>query len=134
MTSNRATVEELIRRMNARDVHPTELCHDEVEWHWPATTPGAAVFRGHAGVTEGLEQWSESWEELLMEPQEILEDGDCVLAMLQYRMRGAGSGVYLEAPVAHLHEFTEDGLVRRWWMFGDAEKAKRRFLAGDRPG
>ena len=49
-------------------------------------------------------------------------------------MRGAGSGVYLEAPVAHLHQFTEDGLLRRWWMFGDADKAKRRFLAGDRPG
>jgi ketosteroid isomerase-like protein len=81
MTSNRATVEELIRRMNARDVHPTELCHDDVEWHWPATTPGAAVFRG-------------------------LEDGDQL----------------------------EDGLLRRWWMFGDAEKARRRFVAGDRPG
>ena len=44
-----------------------------------------------------------------------------------------GSGVYLEAPVAHLHEFTDDGLVKRWWMFGDADKARRRFVAGDRP-
>ena len=52
--------------------------------------------------------------------------------MLRYRMRGAGSGVYLEAPVAHLHQL-EDGLLRRWWMFGDAEKARRRFVAGDRP-
>jgi hypothetical protein len=43
-----------------------------------------------------------------------------------------GSGVYLEEPVAHLH-YLENGLLRRWWMFGDAEKAKRRFLAGDRP-
>jgi hypothetical protein len=68
-----------------------------------------------------------------MEPEEILEDDDYVLAMLGYRMRGAGSGVYLEERVAHLHQF-EDGLLRRWWMFGDAEKARRRFLAGDRPG
>ena len=133
MSSNRATVEELIRRMNARDLRPTELCHDEIEWHWPPTTPGASVFHGHAGVTEGLEQWSESWGELDMEPEEILEEGDWVLAILQYRMRGAGSGVYLESAVAHLHQL-EDGVLRRWWMFGDAEKAKRRFLAGDRPG
>ena len=132
MRSNRATVEELIRRMNARDLHPIDLCHDEVEWHWPATTPGASVFRGHEGVTQGLEQWSESWEELDMQPEEILDEGDYVLAMLRYRMRGAGSGVYLEAPVAHLHQL-EDGLLRRWWMFGDADKARRRFLAGDRP-
>jgi ketosteroid isomerase-like protein len=132
MASNRATVEELIRRLKARDLHPTELCHDDVEWHWPATTPGAQVFRGHAGVTEALNAWSESWEELLMEPEEILEDGDYVLAILRHRMRGAGSGVYLETPVAHLHQL-QDGLLRRWWMFRDAEKARRRFVAGDRP-
>jgi hypothetical protein len=69
----------------------------------------------------------------VVDPQEILEDGDYVLAVTQYRMRGAGSGVYLEAPVAHLHKFTDDGLIKGWWMFGDAEKARRRFLAGDRP-
>ncbi|HEX6651947.1 MAG TPA: nuclear transport factor 2 family protein [Thermoleophilaceae bacterium] len=132
MTPNRTTVDELIRRMNARDLHPTELCHDDVEWHWPATTPGASVFHGHAGVTEGLEQWSESWDELNMEPEEILEEGDWVLAVLRYRMRGAGSGVYLESSVAHLHQL-EDGKLRRWWMFGNSEKARRRFLAGDRP-
>jgi ketosteroid isomerase-like protein len=132
VASNRETVEELIRRMNARDLHPTGLCHDDVEWRWPATTPGAQVFRGHAGVTEGLDAWSESWEELYMETEEILEGGDYVLAILRYRMRGAGSGVYLEAPVAHLHQL-KDGLLRRWWMFGDADKARRRFLEGDRP-
>jgi hypothetical protein len=27
----------------------------------------------------------------------------------------------------------EDGLLRRWWMFGDVDKARRRFVAGDRP-
>ena len=71
--------------------------------------------------------------ELVIEPVEFLEDGDYVFALTRYRMRGVGSGVYLETPVAHLHEFTEDGLLKRWWMFGDADKARRRFLAGDRP-
>jgi ketosteroid isomerase-like protein len=132
VASNRETVEELIRRMNARDLHPTGLCHEDVEWHWPAATPGAQVFRGHAAVTEGMNAWSESWEELDMETEEILEEGDYVLAILRYRMRGMGSGVYLEAAVAHLHQL-EDGLLRRWWMFGDADKARRRFVEGDRP-
>jgi hypothetical protein len=67
-----------------------------------------------------------------MEPQEVLEEGDFVLAMTRYRARGAGSGVSLEELVAHLHQF-ENRLLRRWWMFGDADKARRRFLAGDRP-
>jgi ketosteroid isomerase-like protein len=133
VSSNRATVEELIRRMNARDLYPTDLCHDDVEWRWPPSTPGTAIFRGHDGVTEGLTAWLESWQELDMDTEELLEDGDWVLVILRYHARGAGSGVLLEQPVAHLHQL-ENGLVRRWWMFGDAEKAKRRFLAGDRPG
>jgi ketosteroid isomerase-like protein len=133
VSSNRATVEELIRRMNARDLHPSDLCHDDILWHWPASTPGAATFRGHDGVTEGLSAWLESWQELDMDTEELLEDGDWVLAILRYHARGAGSGLLIEESVAHLHQL-ENGLLKRWWMFGDAEKAKRRFLAGDRPG
>jgi hypothetical protein len=133
VASNRATVEELISLMNSRDVRPTHLTHPDIEWHWAAAIPGPRVYRGHEGLHEGLDTWIESWEELVVEPLEFLEEGDYVLALTKYRMRGAGSGVYLEAPVAHLHQFTDDGLLRRWWMFGDAEKAKRRFLAGDRP-
>jgi ketosteroid isomerase-like protein len=132
VASNREVIDELIRRMNARDLPPTDLCHPDVEWHWPASTPGAAIFRGHDGVTEGLSAWLESWDELVMDTEEIREDGDWVLAILRYRARGAGSGVPLEESVAHLHQL-EDGLLRRWWMFGDAEKARRRFVAGDRP-
>jgi ketosteroid isomerase-like protein len=133
VASNRATVEHLIELMNTRDTRPTHLFHPDIEWRWAAAIPGPTIFRGHEELETGLDTWIESWDELVVEPVELLEDGDYVLAITQYRLRGAGSGVYLEAPVAHLHQFTEDGLVRRWWMFGDAEKAKRRFLAGDRP-
>ena len=131
---NRAVVEELIGLMNTRDTSPTHLFNPDIEWHWAAATPGPTVFRGHDELSTGLETWIESWEELVVEPLEYLEEADYVLALTQYRMRGAGSGVYLEAPVAHLHQFTDDGLIRRWWMFGNADKARRRFVAGDRPG
>jgi ketosteroid isomerase-like protein len=129
---NRAVVDELIALMNQRETRQTHLAHPDIEWHWSQSTPGASVYRGHDGLREGLEAWLESWEELVIEPKEIFEEGDWILAITEYRIRGAGSGVYLEAPVAHLHQL-EDGLVKRWWMFGDAEKARRRFLAGDRP-
>lgn len=131
-SANRLRVERIIHELNTPDPNIADLCHAEIEWRWPATTPGTSLFRGHAELQRGLFTWAESWDELVMEPQEILEEGDYVFAMLGYRMRGAGSGVYLEEEVAHLHQF-EDGLLRRWWMFGDAEKARRRFLAGDRP-
>jgi ketosteroid isomerase-like protein len=131
-SANRLRVERIIRQLNTRDPQMAALCHPEIEWRWPAATPGASLFRGHDELQRGLFTWAESWDELEMEPEEILEDGDYVLAMLRYRMRGAGSGVHLEEQVAHLHQFG-GGLLRRWWMFGDPEKARRRFLAGDRP-
>jgi ketosteroid isomerase-like protein len=132
VASNRATVEELLTLMNTRERTVMHLFHPDVEWRWPESTPGGGVFRGHDGLEEGIETWTEPWEELVLETNELIEDGAWVLAMLTYRARGAGSGVGLEASVAHLPEF-EDGLIRRWWMFGNAERARRRFLAGDRP-
>ena len=132
MDSSRATIDDLYQRMNRRLPDALELCHQDIEWFWPQSTPGASIFRGHAEVQRGFDQWLESWEELAMDPVEILEEGDYAFVMTMYRMRGVGSGVYIEERVAHLHQF-EDGLLRRWWMFGDADKAKRRFLAGDRP-
>jgi ketosteroid isomerase-like protein len=132
VSSHRARVEEIIEQLNTRDPRMADMCHPEIEWRWPSDTPGVSVFRGTEELQRGLYTWAESWGELNMEPEEILEDGDYVLAMIRYRMRGAGSGLLLEQSVAHLHQF-ESGLLRRWWMFGDADKARRRFLAGDRP-
>jgi ketosteroid isomerase-like protein len=132
-SDRRALIDDLYRRLNARDTAVVDLCHPDIEWRWPEVTPGSSLFRGHEEMGRGLELWADSWDELVMETDEVLENGDYVLVMMTYRARGAGSGLYLEQPVAHLH-FFEDGLLRRWWMFGDAEKARRRFVAGDRPG
>jgi ketosteroid isomerase-like protein len=118
--------------MNARSSDLFDLWHPQMEWFWPDNTPGASVFRGHEEIAGGFAIWEESWEELAMEPKEILEDEDYALVITTYRMRGAGSGMYLEQELPHLYQF-EGGQLRRWWIFGDAEKARRRFLAGDRP-
>jgi ketosteroid isomerase-like protein len=129
---NAEVLTELYRRMNARETRVEGVCHPDIEWYWPAGTLGEGVFRGHGEVLVGFDTWAESWEELVIDPVELIEDDDWILVMTSYRMRGVGSGLYLEHEVAHLHQF-EDGLLRRWWMFGDVDKARRRFLEGDRP-
>jgi hypothetical protein len=47
-SANRLRVERIIRQLNTRDPNIADLCHPETEWRWPATTPGASLFRGHA--------------------------------------------------------------------------------------
>jgi hypothetical protein len=78
-------VEELIGLMNTRDRRPTHLCHPDIEWHWSQSTPGASLYRGHAELDEGLDARVESWDELVIEPQEILDEGDWVFVMTEYR-------------------------------------------------
>jgi ketosteroid isomerase-like protein len=130
--SNRALVEEIYARLNEVDLGVVELFHPEAEWHWPPATPAQLVFRGEAELREGLMLWRDSWDDFRMEAEETIEDGDYLFAMTRYRARGAGSGVEINDLIAHLFRF-RDGLVVLWWMFGNAEKARRRFLAGDRP-
>jgi hypothetical protein len=67
-----------------------------------------------------------------MDPEELIEEGNDVLALVRYRLRGAGRGIDIEQLVAHLLR-VQDGRIRAWWMFGDADKTRRRSLAGDRP-
>jgi hypothetical protein len=81
---NRAVVDELIRLMNTRDERPTHLVHPDIEWHWAASIPGPSLYRGRAELVKGLDTWAESWDELVVEPVEFLENGDYVLALTQY--------------------------------------------------
>jgi ketosteroid isomerase-like protein len=104
-----------------------EDLHPDAEWHWPPGGADAGVYRGAAEIRRGMALWDEPWADFRMEPEELLEREDAVLAIVRYRARGRASGAPVEYPVAHLWEFRE-GVVVRMRMFGDAEKAKRRFL------
>jgi ketosteroid isomerase-like protein len=130
---HRALVEEVYSRLNEVDLDAVELFHPQAEWHWGSAAPGQSVYRGREQLRKGLMLWRESWGDFRMDPEEVLEAGDDVFVMARYRARGAGSGVEFHTTVAHLLEIRE-GLITRWWMFGDADKARRRFLSGDRPG
>jgi ketosteroid isomerase-like protein len=55
-------------------------------------------------------------------------DFDAVAALVRYRGRGRGSGLAVDEVVAHVIEL-RDGLIARWRMFADVDKARRRFLA-----
>jgi ketosteroid isomerase-like protein len=88
------------------------------------------LFRGHEGVRRGIETWLESGRDFRFDPREVLERGDRVLVIVHYLARGRGSGVELDEPVAHVWEFRGDRAIRLR-MFGDADKARRRFLEGE---
>jgi ketosteroid isomerase-like protein len=123
---------ELLERVYAAQSHGSvevlvEACHPDFEWIWPKGMADTDVFRGPKGLLKGMEAWLEPWEECRLEPEEMLGRGAEMLVIVRYRARGRGSGMELDQRVAHLWDFRGDR-ASRLRMFGDAEKARRRFL------
>ena len=101
---------------------------DDFEWRWPpGMLEGTSAFRGREGVREGNRIWSEAWEQLAMEPQEVLERGDDVLAVVRYRARGRTSGLEIDETVAHLWRFRGEKIAEMR-MSARVDRAKRRFF------
>jgi hypothetical protein len=96
---------------------------------WARGVPGRDVFHGHEGFRAGWEEWLESWEEFRMHPDEMTARGDEVFVVARYTASGRGSGLPADDRVAHLWQL-RDGRSVRLRMFGDVEKARRRFEEG----
>ena len=73
-----------------------ELVHPDIEWRPGADAPEAGENRGRDGFRGFLESWLESFEDLSIVPEELVVEGDCVVAMVRQRGRGRGSGVEID--------------------------------------
>lgn len=87
----------------------------DVVWDLPEefqTLGFAASYRGHAGLKEGIEQFSEAFEAWALIPDQALDMGDRVLALGSFRGKARASGVVWEQPFSQLVT-VERGLVTR---------------------
>jgi ketosteroid isomerase-like protein len=100
---------------------------EDAVWEWPPGGPDAGVYRGHEEINRAAQRWGDSWDDFRLEPEEVIERGDEVFVMCRYLGTGRGSGVPIDSEIAHLWEFRGDR-VARLRMFGEAEKARQRFL------
>jgi ketosteroid isomerase-like protein len=69
-------------------------------------------YRGHAGVRRWLEDWSSAWSEFSMEPEEFIDAGDRVVAVVRMTARGASSGIVVERQDALVQSFRDGRVVR----------------------
>ena len=119
---------EIIRRSYERWNHgdfrwATELAGPEFEYVAAGGIPGlSGSFRAPEGFMRFLEQFWEQFDEPQAEPQELIEAGDRVLAVVNFRGRGRQSGVEVNMEVFQLWTF-RDGKVIRGHGFFDREAA-----------
>jgi ketosteroid isomerase-like protein len=99
----------------------------EVVWEIPEefqTLGFAAGYRGHEGLVQGLERFSEAFESWEIRPARALDFGDRVLALGSFHGRARASGVEWEQGFSQLVTL-ERGLVVRDRFFYSWEQGLR---------
>lgn len=69
-------------------------------------------YRGHAGVRRWLEDWASAWSEFSLEPEEFIDAGERMVAVVRMTARGASSGVLVERQDALVQSVRDGKLVR----------------------
>ena len=96
---------------------------EEIEWRNPEDSPIAGVWRGHEEVRDWFAQASEAFGEMSFAPDEFREVSEGrVLVLLHFGLTGAGSGVQMDVPFAHLIDI-KAGHATALRMYSDQRKA-----------
>ena len=79
------------------------------------------AFRGSQGMRQYWDEWHSLWD-LSVEVSETRDLGDTVLVVAGMTVRGKGSGVKIESPLAYVIEF-DNGLLRKVHTYLDLTDA-----------
>ena len=82
------------------------------------------TFEGFDGFLRFADQVGETWAEFRMEPEEVLERGDLVVALVRAVGTGQGSGLEIDAPIAMVCTM-RDGRIASIRIEPDREAALR---------
>jgi ketosteroid isomerase-like protein len=108
----------IIRRsyeaFNRRDISAASAdMHPQFELDFSGSVgPEAGTYRGEAGMRKLWERYWEAFETITIEPEEFIEVGESIVAVVRARGRGLGSGVEVDARGPHLWSFREGKVVR----------------------
>jgi ketosteroid isomerase-like protein len=103
-----------------------ELFAPDVEVYVAPPNFESGTYRGHEEYAGLLERWGAEWDEMTIEPRKMSQEGDWVLALVDYRGRGQGSSVEITQPSWEV-SLWEDGLCRRYEVYWDEAEGERAF-------
>ena len=108
-----------IAAYNRRDFDSAMECfHPEIEWVLPAMQRSDSC-TGPEEVRRFWEGLDETFDELRLDPQELVDAGDKVAVRLRYYGRGRGSGAEIETEMYHQVTTFDDGVMVRIEYFTD---------------
>ena len=83
-----------------------------------------ATYEGFEGFRRFVEQVGEAWAQFRMEPEEVFEQGDLVVALVRAVGTGQGSGVQIDSPISVVCEM-RGGRIASFRVEPDREAALR---------
>ncbi len=105
-----------------------ETLHPEIEWY--PIEKERRVDKGVDAATRNRDQWLETWDEHKLDVEEVVEDGDDVVALIHLIGRGGSSGV--EVDVRFWAQFrVRDGKVAYIYDHEDRDAAIRAAGVGE---
>ncbi|MDQ2939856.1 MAG: nuclear transport factor 2 family protein [Actinomycetota bacterium] len=74
----------------------------EVEWLGPPEWLEQHLYKGHDGIRKIASVWSENFEEYRLDPEELIDAGDQVVALVHQRGRIKGSADLIEQRIGYV--------------------------------
>jgi uncharacterized protein len=101
-----------------------ELIDEDVEAVVPDGIANAGTYHGVQGFQRMTRHWGEAWEEFRVEVEDLIEEGDAVIAPVTQHARGRESGIETQMSAVHLMRFRR-GRMYRWRLCETLEEAER---------
>jgi ketosteroid isomerase-like protein len=96
--------------------------HPQIEWRNAGVLlDDAEVYYGHEQVRSFWESWADSWDDIRIEPEEFIDLGDRVLALVRFRASGRNQ-IEIDQQVAQLFTLRGD-LVLSFQSYWDRAEA-----------
>jgi ketosteroid isomerase-like protein len=128
---NVALVEAALDAYNRRDVpRLCELMTDDVDLQPPVSWLTGHAYRGHQGIAEWLRDVNDSFSWARIEPLELTDLGDTVLAITRFDVEGHESGIAFGSELG-LVIGVERGRIVSWIGFTSHAEARAR-ASGER--
>jgi len=101
-----------------------DLLDPEIEWHEPEPSPDAGSHTGRESFEGFLRGWIASFDGFKVEPEQVVERDDNLIAVVHQSGRGRASGVQVDARLAHVWT-VKDGRAIRWEAVANVDEALR---------
>jgi len=104
-----------VRAFNEGDVEAwLEQFDPDIVWHASEDNPDVDTYHGHEGLVQLAATWREMFEELRVEPHEIIDRGDHVILAARVRGLGTSSGAEIDMPRTWTMKLRDGETIEVW--------------------